>query len=337
MPATIRVANHDANLIYNPQGVDSRGTLLDALHGAGNHGDILQSSLDGNNLPPVLLAHKNGFVDAVTTAYSRHHHLTLRPEDVWLAIISQFSLYVNRNAEKLRGKFVAHEGQKELQIVYEHATRYTVDFADFAQQISGLISESVVDDEICRWITPNFSTTTGDDIVDYEDILRRLDKLAHYGKEPDALSDLLRPILRCFIRSFDDPEHPDVRSFWGKICDAHSGSGFNCYSGWITAFCFWNGQGERQVFPNDPEARHIETMTGCRVEKDYGLVEMSDVPAGFTRVPVRLIDNGVELEAEMIAGSVGVNCTSSGKPSADGTAGLDTMQNHLDWFMYEKP
>lgn len=231
--------------------------------------------LDGGNLPPVLLAHKNDFVDAVTAAYSRHHHLALRPEGIWLAIISQFSLYVNKNAEKLCGKFVAHEGQKEF-----------------------LISKNVVDDDICRWITPDFSTATKDDVVvanimmmgtlqayfsyvcrmtcgipsvtllgtqeDYEEILRRLDKLAYYGKEPETFADLLRPIM------------------------------------------------------------------------GHGCVEMKEVPSGFTKAPVHLDNNGFELEAEMIAGSVGVNCTSSGKPSADGTLGLDTMQNHLGWFIYEK-
>ncbi|KAK8070445.1 hypothetical protein PG997_010648 [Apiospora hydei] len=374
MPVTVKIANHEANLIWRPEGVDSSKSLLGTLHGGGNprryygrepekpYGDILQSSLEGDKLPPVLLAHKNGFVNAVARAYSSHHHLIIRPDDVWLAIISQFSLYVNKHAEELRGKFVAHEGQKELLIKYENVTRHTVDFADFAQNISDLISENVVDDEICGWIKPAFSTTTGDDVVvanimmmgtlqayfrfmcmmtcgipsvtlqgtqqDYEEILRRLDKLAYYGEEPDAFSDLLRPVVRCFIRSFDEPEHPDVRSFWEKICDEHHGSGMDYYSGWITAFCFWNGQGERQVFPG--KGWLLEDM-------GYGSVRMENVPSGFTKVPVHLNDNGHELEAEMIAGSVGVNCTSSGKLTAKGEMGLDTMQNHLGWFIYEKP
>ncbi|KAK8068540.1 hypothetical protein PG996_007652 [Apiospora saccharicola] len=327
MPATIKIANHDANLISDPQGVDSRESLLDTLHGANTHGDILQSSLDRGNIPPVLLAHKNGFVEAVTAAYSRHHHLTLRPE----------------SAKKLYGKFVAHEGQKKLEIVYEDTTRYDVDFADFAQKIRCLISKNVVDDETCRWITPDFSTTTKDDAVvanimmmgtlqayfryscrmtcgipsvtllgikqDYEEILRRLDKLTIYGKESGAFAEMLRPILRGFIRSFDEPEHPDVRDFWEKICDERRGSGFHYCSGWITAFCFWDGEGERQVFPRN-------NSRGCTLEGvGYGHVELNKVPRGFTKVPVHLIDNGIELEAEMIAGSVGVNCTGSGKRS----------------------
>ncbi|KAK8023592.1 hypothetical protein PG993_011658 [Apiospora rasikravindrae] len=374
MPATVKIAYHEANLIYRPEGVDSSKSLLETLHGIDNpgrfydegpkksYGGILQSSVEGHKLPPVLLAHKNGFVNAVARAYSSHHHLIIRPDDIWLAIISQFSIYVNKHAEELRGKFVAHEGQKELVIVYDNATRHTVDFANFARQISDLISENVVDDEICGWIKPAFSITTGDDVVvanimvmgtlqayfsfscmmicgipsvtlqgtkqDYEEILRRLDKLAYYGEEPDAFSDLLRPVVRCFIRSFEEPEHPDVRRFWEMICDEHRGSGMDYYSGWITAFCFWNGQGKRQVFPG--YGYLLEDM-------GYGRVEMKDVPSGFTKVPVHLNDNGHELEAEMIAGSVGVNCTSSGKPSANGETGLDTMQNHLGWFIYEKP
>jgi hypothetical protein len=163
MPVIINPASHESNLITKAQGVEHARQILEEV-GQRYHGDILQSSFD-NNIPPVLLAHKNGFVYAVATAYSKHHNLIIRPEDIWLSIISQFSFYVNKNAEELRGQFVAHEGQKYLKIVYENATRHTVDFADFALQISKLISANVVDDEICKWITPDFSTTTKHDVV----------------------------------------------------------------------------------------------------------------------------------------------------------------------------
>ncbi|KAK8103197.1 hypothetical protein PG984_016343 [Apiospora sp. TS-2023a] len=280
MPATIKIANHEANLIFNPQGVDSRESLLDTLHGANTHGDILQSSLDRGNIPPTLLAHKNGFVEAVTAAYSRHHHLTLRPEDIWLAIISQFSLYVNKNAKKLRGKFVAHEGQKKLEVVYENTMRYDVDFADFAHKIRCLISKNVVDDEICGWITPDFSTTTKDDIV--------------------VANIMMMGALQAYFR---------------YVCR------ITCGIPSVTLL------GIKQDY--EEILRRLENV-------GYGHVEMNKVASGFTKVPVHLIDNGIEIEAEMIAGSVGVNCTGSGKPSADGTVGLDTMQNHLGWFMYER-
>lgn len=34
----------------------------------------------------------NGFVDTAISAYSNHHHLRIRPDDVWCAILSQLSL-----------------------------------------------------------------------------------------------------------------------------------------------------------------------------------------------------------------------------------------------------
>jgi hypothetical protein len=75
--------------------------------------NCIQSSfkdLTNTNICPS----SNGFVCAVFDAYSQHHHLSIRPEDVWFTILSQLSFYINTHAEELRSSFVAHEGQKEL-------------------------------------------------------------------------------------------------------------------------------------------------------------------------------------------------------------------------------
>lgn len=139
-------------------------------------------------------------------------------------------------------------------------------------QISRLISQNVVDERICSWITPDFSTTTRNYVVvssimmmgtlqayfvykaymwcgipyvtllgtkqDYEEILSRLQKLALFGEELTAFSGLLKPIIKNFIQSFDDPDHSDVVSFWQNICRENNGSGSSDYTGWITAFRF---------------------------------------------------------------------------------------------------
>eukprot|EP00957_Ditylum_brightwellii_P024538 1852407-Ditylum_brightwellii.AAC.1 len=47
-----------------------------------------------------------GLVSAIMDAYNHHHNLILRPDDVWQAILTQFSFYVNANAEELRDRFV---------------------------------------------------------------------------------------------------------------------------------------------------------------------------------------------------------------------------------------
>ncbi len=67
-----------------------------------------QSSLD-NDLPPILPNTPNGFVKSVVDAYNKHHHRVIRPDDIGLAIMTQFSSYVGARAEELRKYFVAHE------------------------------------------------------------------------------------------------------------------------------------------------------------------------------------------------------------------------------------
>ena len=106
----------------------------------------------------------NGFVYSAMRAYSKHHRLVIRPDDVWLAILTQFSLFVNANAESLRHAFVQHKGKKALRVVAV-GTRYTVDFGGMARQMTTLIQENVVDQNLTTWIVPNFTTTTDNDKV----------------------------------------------------------------------------------------------------------------------------------------------------------------------------
>ncbi|KAI1758027.1 hypothetical protein F4782DRAFT_544413 [Xylaria castorea] len=358
MPVTIKTADHEASLIAANSGYDYPKAIINDLEPQKRIGDLLQSSLD-DEFPPVLIANNNGFVNAIVEAFDRHRHLVVRPEDIWLAILTQFSSYVNAHGEELRSHFVAHEGQKELVIKYDGADRYSIDFADFALKISNLMEENIIDPELHRWITPAFSTTTQHDVAissivmmgmlqhyfqytcvatcgipsvtllgektDYESILTRLDKLEQYGDEPSEFRRLLRPILTRFILSFDEPDSQEVGDFWRDVCSVKSMSGSSIYNGWISAFCFWNSEGRRQLSSQSDDVyyRHIDS---------------DDIPPGYTTLPVKIIDHGTVIEAEMLSGSVGISCTSSGRKSAgqDGVVGIDTMQPHSAWFIYEK-
>ncbi len=370
MPITITIANHDARIISNARGASHPKEILSAL-GMDCVGDLLQSSFD-DVTPPVLLPDRNGFVHSVTKAYDNHYHLVIRPDDIWLAIVTQFSLYVNAHAEELRGLFVTHEGQKELEVKYHMGNRYSVDQADFAMQIAGLIEKNIVDPELRQWITPQFSTTTQQDVIvasialmgtmqayftyresiccgipsvtllgekeDYESLLGRIEKLRQYGTEPAAFCTILKPIFQAFVRTFDEPEHDEVREFWKNICAFRGGSGMYHYGGWNAVFWYWVWEGRRQVDPDmcppvwnsDPQGRngHIRRP----------MVDRDAIPSGFTKAPVHIDDNGLQIEAEIVAGSVSMACTSSGRPSAgqDRAVGLDTLQPCLGWFMYEK-
>lgn len=66
-------------------------------------------------------------------------------------------------------------------------------------------------------------------------------------------------------------------------------------------------------------------------------VETSDVPAGWTSVPVELDSDGHIINAAMVAGSVGMQISSSGKALhiGKGEIGVDTVQPLSGWWMYE--
>jgi hypothetical protein len=66
--------------------------------------------------PGSVVPHGNGFVNGIMRAFQQDLHLVLRPDDVWLAITTQFSFYVTRHAEKLRAKFAKYDGKKELMV-----------------------------------------------------------------------------------------------------------------------------------------------------------------------------------------------------------------------------
>ena len=65
----------------------------------------------------VSYSTSNGFIASALHAYNLHHNLVWRPDDIFIAILSQFAMYISCNAEKFRDKFVSHQGQKQLKAV----------------------------------------------------------------------------------------------------------------------------------------------------------------------------------------------------------------------------
>jgi hypothetical protein len=325
-------------------------------------------------------------------AYSSHHHLTIRPEDVWFSILSQLNFYINAHAEELRNYFVSHAGQKEL-TVFAVGTIDTVDFGAIARHMTNEIQKNVKDEDLQKWIMPDFSTTTESDRAvaavlmmgamqkyfsygccltcgipsvtllgergDWEKMLKKLDKLSDFGDEPTIFANLLRPVLRNFVATFDAQPDPssDIVDFWSKIASEYSGgSGPSYLTGWITAFCMWDADGK---FLYRPGSSKLE-LEGVK----YHRIEMGDIPTGFASVPLLVNDNGTKYETKMIAGSFGIQVTSSGQKTDATTnhvnqgfrydeerkkyvpieyvpnkgteeAGLDSLQPLTGWIMYE--
>ncbi|KAG9308420.1 hypothetical protein JVU11DRAFT_11908 [Chiua virens] len=242
--------------------------------------ELLQTSLPSDrDLMRDITPRRNGFVDTVLEAYNNHRGLIVRPDDVWLAIITQFSFFVNGHAEVLRTVFATHQGKREL-AVESGGNRFHMDTASMVHRMTALMESHIVDPSLRDWIMPNFTTTTPVDkttcaIVmmgmmkdyftykftlrcgipkvtlegskeDWQTILFRLEHLKKYGIRTIAWYHLLRPVLARFVTAYDNPSDPDNLTFWNKIAHREGGSGPQWLSGWITAFCVFNERGRWQ-------------------------------------------------------------------------------------------
>ncbi|KAI1072945.1 hypothetical protein LB507_008998 [Fusarium sp. FIESC RH6] len=342
MPVTFSINNHAATAWKGPQ-VERPEDFMEQASPTDYRRckRIIQTSLSTNLLQENhITPSENGFVYSACHAYNQHHHLTIRPEDVWFAILTQISFFINANAEDLRSFFVEHDGQKELEVIMI-GTLETVDFGDFAQQMAGLITKNVKDPELGDWVMPSFTTTTDTDRVvasvlfmgamqkyftylcticcgipsvtllgevsDWQTILHKLPMLERLGDEPTQFVEMLRPILNNMIRSFEEPKDAEVVRFWNTIATYHHlGSGTDYYTGWIGAFCFWDTQGKAKY----------RSSTNAFSGVSYPTVSVDEIPVGFARVPVTINNYGEEISSNMVAGSFGIQAMTVNQQTA---------------------
>jgi hypothetical protein len=354
MPVTIQVAKHNASPIpdMKQEARDSIKTSQKVLErlchkDTSDIGPILNTALGAQtSLPDSTLnemqfqVEDHGLVRAAYYAYSGHHHLVIRPEDIWFAVLTQFSFYVNANAEKLRSSFVAHKGKKGLVLLDPGQP----DMGQMCRNMTKLIDENIVDPKLREWILPSFTTTTANDEVvasvimmgtlqkyfdyvfdctacgipsvtllgelsDWEDIQRRIEKLNEYGVEPSRFCDLLRPVLKYMVASFTKgPSDLGVVDFWSRMIDRFQGSGMDYLNGWMVAFCFWDEQGKclAESLYKDPNSGYYTPRPLEPLGVPYHTLDFSDVPAGFVSVPVAYVDpDETKIDTKLLAGFIG--------------------------------
>ncbi|CAL8075337.1 unnamed protein product [Orchesella dallaii] len=282
-----------------------------------------------------------GFVSTVVEAYNNRFNLVLTPDDIWAAIMSQFSFYINKNknAEKYRSKFVKIESQREF-LIETVGTLQTVSYSWLINAMEDEINKKIVDPDVRKWILPNFSTTTEYHQVavgamfmtsikkyfkykfkiscgipfifiegtewDWKNILRRLKKLKKYDLQP--WYDVLHPIIKKFVAAMKRKNHP---KFWRAIVDRQAGAGVNYISGWITAFCvfdsegnwhhgFLEGRGEtplqKWLRSNQTGAVPIGNEDGQKWLSNpakWPQIDMIDLPGSVVEVNLKTGDNGM--------------------------------------------
>jgi hypothetical protein len=384
MPVIVHPAEHAANEVRNFNFAAGPLDLLQKVNVAQHKRckDLLQSSF-GSAASKNIIGNNNGFVQACINAYSNHHHLKIRPDDVWITILTHLSLYVNANAESLRSRFVSHEDQKELSLEAV-GTRYTVSWAAIADQFATILGDNVKDPSLQQWILQSFSTTTDTDravaaismigtlqaFFSYKVYLRcgipsvtlegtredwfqlrnavsDVTKLPAFGEETAEWSRVLGVVMNRFVSSFDNPHTSDTKGFWQNIAHySGGGSGPSYWSGWITAFCFWDDKGKTlrpksTATGTDVQSsfrsryRDTETTTLVIDEQVFHKVNSNDLSPAWVSVPITVDEFGTTFKARMVAGCVGYSVQKSGKELETGGAGLDTVRPEVGWWMFE--
>ncbi|KAH9918221.1 uncharacterized protein BXZ73DRAFT_53065 [Epithele typhae] len=377
MPVTFKVARHHANPVRPCTGLTGADSFI--LKACPTEwpecGKTLQSSLSSESLRD-LIPRRNGFVSTVVEAYGQHHHLVLRPDDVWIAVLVQLGFYVNAHAEELRQYFVAHQGKKELFVDLEQVG---MDFGAMAVKFSELLDENVVDKTFVEWTRPDFTTSTAQDRIicsvllvstlakyfefgagetcglpsvtllgerrDWASLLARLDRLPELGDEPARWAELLRPVLRKFVKAFDGEVD---RAFWSHIILHDDRTcGIDKISGWITAFCVWNAEGKwlsrtAAAAPPSTAGSVIVRARGNVMHARRGVYVLDGVeypnmlfnyiPVGYSTVDVNI---GGHPPCKMLAGHLASAVYSTDGPR-EGDEG-DTLSPAPQWILYEVP
>ena len=365
MPVTIKTAPHES-IKFKQQISDD---LNDKLFSADTffrwddtfqrYGKTVMAS-SFNPAQNVKYQH-NGFVHTVIQAYNEHYDLVIRPDDVWISILAQLSSHINSNAEELREKFVAHDKKKALIIKLESIEPDEIDWEEFANQMTELMDQDLVDKDLKQWILPDFSTTTQMDTnvsamlmmacmknyyyfigmlmcgiptvtldgtkEDWLEIQTRLTKLDTWDDITRKWQSMLKPIIKKFIAAFDGEVDTD---FWEHVVsNERIGSGSTAVAGWITAFCAFNLHGrfidEFGYHAGGRRSREFNPYVLDGVS--YPMINKAEIPCGTADVDVHLLDEDGRLvyETVLFAGNMGMRVT----PGEGGKG--DTVQNVPMW------
>lgn len=229
-----------------------------------------------------VIPYGNGFVTALIRAHDQGLHLRLRPEDIWLSILSQLRVYAYRHPGSIPGLSSSHDLNIDLSIDLG-TDPGVVDLARLDEMVAGLTNTFIDDATLRDWVTPIFTTTTATDksiasVVmmgqfrksteqsedlrsrrglssisllgeksDWQETLRRVEqRVPTFGQQTIEWYRILVPVIKGMILSFESPELPQSKDFWHQSCHFDGtdiGNDKETLTGWITAFCFWSDSG----------------------------------------------------------------------------------------------
>jgi len=277
----------------------------------------------------AVMPSTDSFIRGAIQAWSEHLHFKLEPDLIWLTIVTQLSFYMRANQEKVRHlyDFASRPGTE----IYEYPDWYLIMVTFYAAVVDRTKEEWVYE-----FLRPYFSTTSDNHIMvshiimlgfektdfiydqpilcglpsvtlegelrDWQDMLERLDRFQAFGPEAAAYAARLRPVLSRMASSFREPDSEASKSFWNQMVIAQKseecGGAPLTISGWITAFLFWDVDGQPYGRTEGPFA-----LDGIA----YPAVNIRTLPSGYAKAPFIWRNmNGVDRhKAYAIAGVLG--------------------------------
>jgi hypothetical protein len=271
--------------------------------------------------------HTNNFIGSFVNAYNTHGDILLNPDDIWIMISLYFSQYVDTNAEKLRSKFVTHQGQKKL-IVKENATsldasmRMERDWENFFNQIIEQINRNTVPGVVNELVSDFSTTTKTHKLITTAIIMNSFKKYFSYS----------RMILSCGIGNvYFEGTRNDWVKLIGKACvlrkydvDGKLSNYLNKIQDILDEFLntwdnrpnigFWNrimATEERRVGSGGQIQTHIEGWI-LHFYGIYDRVDLDEVPDYSIAVPVELYNEFTNQTKQM---EIKANWVSISKPN----------------------
>ena len=270
---------------------------------------------------------RHAFVNAVHIAFANHYPLTITPDHIWMCIAQGLSSHVNANADKLRMKFVKHEGKKTLIVRRDDFVKGSPDnpWPEVFEEISEQIRKHV-GSETHNLLTPEFTTTGPNEkaasqvvlmdtlknyfeyelhsfcgipeitlegtVDDWKKLRDKTLSLAQYDLE--WWIEVLKPILDQFVSAASGKVD---KQFWCDMYKRNNISGGPYITGWIITLFPYLSRGKIQ----NPYLKEWNK------ERVFGGVTTSSFPRGVVYTPLKWVYQEEELLMHFYAGFMSVN------------------------------
>jgi hypothetical protein len=223
-------------------------------------------------LPHSLIGDIRGHHESYTSnlvglahlSFSKHRHMILDPDTIWITIEHSLATHIKENAEALRDKFVSFQGKRTIDIRRDEFRRGAINdwegcFDEFSEKIGEFIgpkkdlivgkfsttgqlqrvsSEIVLMDAMSKYFDYSVSTrchipliTLAGEVADWESIRDKVNSFDEFGLS--WWTDHLKPVLDQFILAAKG--EIDI-GFWKSWYKEGGGSGGPFISGHVNAF-----------------------------------------------------------------------------------------------------